>query len=268
MISTSLLEDVRARRVLVHCISNIVTANDCANLLLSIGASPIMAQASEEVAEISAMANALVMNTGTPSAEKFAACRLAGEAANGRGIPVVVDPVGIGASAWRLDNVRALLGRVRPSLLRVNYGEAQALLRGGGGERGVDSLSPTADAAGTAVQAARKYAAVVLLSGADDIVTDGETVLRVSGGSSRMRAVTGAGCMLSALCGAFAAVTPNALEAAACASFFWKCAAGRAGQAAQGRGMGSFRAALFDAASELTVETLSAVRDVQVVRLS
>lgn len=251
----SLPAALREKKPLIHCISNIVTANDCANLLLAVGASPIMAQAPEEMEEISSAADAVVLNTGTPSGEKFAACLRAGRTACRAGIPVVLDPVGVGASRWRLDHVQALLREVRPSILRVNYGEAAALLRGGQAEQGVDSLTPPArDAAAAASALARALSTVVLLSGTEDVVTDGEAVVTVTGGSHRMRSVTGAGCMLSVLCGGFSAVAAAPLEGALCAARFWKQAAALAEADAAGRGMGSFRVALFDAASRLSQE--------------
>lgn len=258
MSTPGVLARIRAAHPLVHCISNIVTANDCANLALAVGASPIMAQAPEEMEEIAALAGAVVLNTGTPDAAKFAAARLAGAEANRRGIPVVLDPVGVGASRWRLENIHTLLQAVRPHIVRVNYGEAAALLGLECAEHGVDSLSVPQDAAGCAAALARQLSCVVLLSGGEDLVTDGCVVLRITGGSDKMRIVTGAGCMLSVLCGAFAAVQPQSpLQAAADAARFWKLCAARAGENAAGPG--SLRAALLDCAALLTDEDLSAM---------
>lgn len=238
---------IRSRQPLLHCISNIVTANDCANLALAVGASPIMAQAPQEMAEIAALAAAVVLNTGTPDEIKFTAARLAGETANRRGVPVVLDPVGVGASHWRLEQIRGLLQCVHPDIVRVNYGEAAALLGLSAVEHGVDSLTVPTDAAACANALAERLGAVVLLSGEEDLVTDGRTLHTVRGGSPLMRRVTGAGCMLSVLCGAFAAVEPDALTAARHAAVFWKCCATAA--AAQARGSASFRTALLEEAS-------------------
>lgn len=244
-----LIHTIRRERPLVHCISNLVTANDCANLLLAIGASPTMAQAPEEMAEITAQADALVLNTGTPSGAKYEACRLAGQTANRLGIPVVLDPVGVGASTWRLENVRRLLEEVHPAVIRANFGEAEALLGRSSRERGVDSLPAQEDGAAELAEAlARKYGCTVLLTGRVDVVTHGEQKATLSGGSERMKCVTGAGCMLSALCGAFASVT-DPFRAAAEASRLWKDAARIAEQAAGEKGLGSFHAALFDVIS-------------------
>lgn len=253
------LARIRAAHPLVHCISNIVTANDCANLALAVGASPMMAQAPEEMDQVAALAGAVVLNTGTPDEAKFAAACRAGAAANRCGTPVVLDPVGVGASAWRLEHIGALLKEVRPAIVRVNYGEAAALLGLEPAEHGVDSLAAPQNAAARAAALAQRLGAVVLLSGVEDLVTDGAVVLRVQGGNDRMRMVTGAGCMLSVLCGAFAAAQPDApLASAAGASLFWKLCAARAGQDAPGPG--TLRIRLMDCAAALTDEDLTAAR--------
>ena len=247
-------------RPLIHCVSNIVTANDCATLALAVGASPMMAQAPEEMAEITAVSAASVLNTGTPSAEKFQSCLICCTEAEKRGTPVVLDPVGVGASAWRLRWAGELLAASAPAILRVNLGEAQALLRLGSREHSVDNLA-AADASERLALAralARRYRTAVLLSGPEDISSDGTAAFRVTGGSGRMAQVTGAGCMLSVLCGAFAAVEPDALSAAVLASAFWKVCSHRAEQSAAGMGTASFRTALLDAASLLTPEDFAA----------
>ena len=246
-----LVHAIRQKKPLVHCISNLVTANDCANILLAIGASPTMAQAPEEMEQIAAQADALVLNTGTPSASKFDACRLAGQAANRRGIPVVLDPVGVGASRWRLENVRCLLEQLQPAIIRANFGEAEALLGRSSRERGVDSLPADGDGAAELAEAlAREYGCTVLLTGREDVLTDGKNRMVLSGGSGLMKHLTGAGCMLSALCGAFASVTAP-FQAAAAAGQLWKDIAREADAIAGKTGLGSFHMALFDVASQM-----------------
>ena len=256
----SLLEAVRCRRPLVHCISNIVSANDCANLALAVGASPIMAQAPQEMEAIAAVSAAAVLNTGTPEEEKFRACLLRGQAAQKLGQPVILDPVGVGASPWRLERVESLLAAFTPSLLRVNLGEAQALLRleiGGQGVDGPDGgLSQRAEAAR---RLARERGTTILLSGPEDLISDGDVLWKISGGSPLMTQVTGTGCMLSVLCGVFAAVEPDILFAAVSAAAFWKVCARRAEEQAGDRGPGSFRAALLDAAGTLTAADCAGV---------
>ena len=246
----SRLDEIRIRRPLVHCVSNIVSANDCANLALAVGASPMMAHAAEEMEDITAISSATVLNTGTPDAERFKVCLACGRAANAAAQPLVLDPVGVGASPWRLAEIRRLLDEVRPDLLRVNLGEALALCHEAGREQGVDStlVAGRDQRIAAAGALAKLTGASVLLTGEEDVVHDGARVWLVQGGSALSGRVTGTGCMLSVLCGAFAAVEPDFAEAACLASAFWKLCAERAERASAGRGPGSFRTALFDAA--------------------
>lgn len=259
MLDFSRLTAIGREKPLLHCVSNIVSANDCANVGLAVGASPMMAQAPEEMVEITARSAATVLNTGTPSAEKFSACMICGVESQRLGKPVVLDPVGIGASAWRLRWADELLAAFHPEILRVNFGEARALAHGAAEESGVDSLAQASTMARLALarRLARQAGSVVLLSGPEDVVTDGLHTLCIRGGSARTAQVTGAGCMLSVLCGAFAAVEPNPLQAAALAAAFWKVCSQRAERAAQGRGTFTFRAELLDAASLLDAETFA-----------
>lgn len=250
MPESSLRARVRESRPLVHCISNLVTANDCANILYAAGASPMMAEAPQEMAEITALADSTVLNLGTPSEEKYAAARICLTESNRLNKPVVLDPVGVGASAWRLQRAAALLEAGTPGLLRVNLAEAEALLGMGRAEQGVDSTAST-DAARrerAAASLAGKFGCAVLLTGPVDFVSDGERSVRVDGGSVMTPLVTGSGCMLSALCGAFLAVEGDAFAAALYASRYWKRCSERAEELCAGRGPGSFRAALMDAA--------------------
>lgn len=247
----AILEEIRSKKPLVHCISNIVTANDCANLLLAIGASPMMAQATEEMEEITAISSSTVLNTGTPDAARFDACQICGVHANRLHRPVVLDPVGVGASSWRLTQVQRLLDTFAPDLVRVNLSEARALLGLETQERGVDSAerAGTRQARDCAMELARRLGCVALLSSDTDVVTNGSSCTEIPGGSSRVTAVTGSGCMLSALCGAFLAVSEDPLQAAIAASTFWKACAEAAEVRCNGKVMGSYHIALIDAAS-------------------
>ena len=251
-------------RPLIHCVSNIVTANDCANLALAVGASPMMAQAPEEMAEITAVSAASVLNTGTPSAEKFQSCLICCTEAEKRGTPVVLDPVGVGASAWRLRWAGELLAASAPAILRVNLGEARALLQLDSREQGVDSpaASSREERLEIAVRLAQRRRTTVLLSGPEDIAADGSAAWCVTGGSDLMSKVTGTGCMLSVLCGVFAAVEPDRLSAAVLASAFWKVCSRRAETS---EGSGSFRVALMDAASLLTAADFAAQAQIELL---
>ena len=267
MIDFPCLDALRQQRPLIHCLANQVTANDCANLALAVGASPIMAIAPEEIAEITAASRATVLNTGTPDGEKFRVSMRWGQAAAAAGQPIVLDPVGIGASRWRLQSVQALLHMFTPTILRVNLGEALALLQRLSGEQGVDSLTALTleERAEAAKALARHRRTTVLLSGPVDVVSDGDACWTVSGGSDCAPAITGTGCMLSVLCGAFAAVETRPAQAALLASSFWKLCQQRAEQVAGGRGPGSFHTALFDAAGTLTASDLAAEAQIQLL---
>ena len=248
------LDDIRKKRPQLHSISNTVTATDCANLALALGASPMMAEAPEEAAEIARLADAEVLNLGTPTRAKYEACLAAGGEAARLKKPIVLDPVGVGASYWRLEGAGRLLAAFRPCILRVNLSEARSLLGLAGREKGVDSAAEAAGAerAALAAELARACGCAVLLTGAEDLISDGARAAAVSGGSPLMPLVTGTGCMLSVLCGAFAAVEPDAFEAALMASAFWKACSERAERVSGGAGPGSLRAALMDCARALS----------------
>ena len=265
MIDFTRLEEVRRQRPLVHCVSNLVSANDCANLALAVGASPMMAQAPQEMADITAISDATVLNTGTPDEEKFRSCLLCGQAAEPLHQPVVLDPVGVGASPWRLERTEKLLRGFCPTLLRVNLGEARALTQAAGEEQGVDSPAPASheERLEAALRLAQSRNTAVLLSGPEDIITDGVRSWRITGGSDQMTKVTGTGCMLSVLCGVFAAVEPDAARAAVLAAAFWKVCSRRAEAAAGEQGPGSFRTALMDAAAALTPADFAAEAEIQ-----
>lgn len=245
------LDTLRAAQPLLHCIANIVTASDCANLALAAGASPIMAHAPEEAADIAARCDAAVLNIGTPTEALFRGCGICGETMRRRNRPLVLDPVGVGASPWRLAHVQALLERCPPTLVKANYAEVLALLGRSGSAHGVDSAEAAPECARDAAAAlSRKTGGAVLITGKEDLIAEGNRVWHVSGGSPRMRRITGAGCMLSVLCGAFAAVEPDIGQAAVLASAFWKLCACQAERSSAG--LGSFHTALFDAAGSLT----------------
>lgn len=250
----------QSRRVhpLVHCISNHVTSNDCANLLLAIGASPIMADDPEESAEITALCSGLVLNLGTPSPRKIEAMLLSGRTANALNLPVVLDPVGVGSSQLRRGAALHILENIRLSAIRGNASEIRTLAEGTKAHRGVDADEDENASLHHARLLARKTGAVVLRTGAEDIVTDGHTLYRVQNGCPMMKTVTGAGCQLSALTGAYAAANPENMLAAVLAA---GCAMGLCGEIAHrrlrpGDGNASYRNYIIDALFSLTPEQL------------
>jgi len=241
------LEAVRARAPLVHNITNFVVMEPTANALLALGASPVMAHALEEVAELAGIASALVLNIGTLSPAWIEAMILAGQTASRRGIPVVLDPVGAGASAYRTRSCLKLIEAVKPSIIRGNASEILTLAGEQGGGRGVDSTARAEDAGAPAGVLARGAGAVISVSGALDLVTDGTREIRITSGSPLMGRVTGMGCTASALTGAVAAVNPDLLEAAAHAMAIMGVAGEMAADSAMGPGslVPAFHDALF-----------------------
>ena len=215
--------------------------------------------------DITAVSDATVLTTGTPDETKFAACRICAAAASTIRQPLVLDPVGVGTSPWRLQRVEELLHLCAPSILRVNLGEARALLRRGMAGHGVDSPVPESRQVRqeTATALAERLSAVVLLSGEEDLITDGRQSCAVTGGSAAMAHVTGTGCMLSVLCGAFAAVEENPFTAAVLAAAFWKVCAELA--EVRSAGPGSFRVNLLDAAGTLTAAALAEQARIEVL---
>lgn len=251
----------RRRRPLIHCINNHVTSNDCANILLACGGSAIMADDPGEVAEVTAMCDGLVLNMGTPSPRKLDALLKAGREANRLGHPVILDPVGVGSSAMRRDAGALLLEHVRFAAIRANATEIATLVRGTAAHRGVDADLEEA-AVDSIDENARRLAletgAVVIVTGDTDIVTDGKTLCRVHNGHPMMKAVTGSGCQLSALLGAYVTANPEKPLQAALAAV---CAMGLAGEIAHGRltpldGNASYRNYIIDAIYNMTPEAL------------
>ena len=216
-----------------------------------------MAQDAAEVEEITAPYDATLLNTGVPSAEKFHACTLAGVRANGLGHPVVLDPVGAGASAFRRSRLGALLEQVRPTIIRCNQEEAAALLGvrqkqdlrlvSGGVESGLTASEEAACA--LAAQLAQAAGCTVLMTGETDVVTDGTTLDTLHGGDARIRRITVGGCMLSALCALFCGGGVAAFDAARLAGQFWRDCAAQAGKRVGQGQIGTFHMALFDAVS-------------------
>ena len=285
-----IFENVRKKSPLIHTITNYVTVNDCANMLLACGASPIMADDVEEAVEITSLCHGLTINLGTLNQNKISSMLSAGKRANELGHPVILDPVGIGASKLRTETALRLIKEVSFSVIRANISEMKVLISGikneektgnegstkdgktsnegsmeGGKTRGVDAdisdqitEENLAEAVLFAQAAARKLGAVMAISGAIDIVADQEKAYCIRNGHPMMRLVTGTGCQLSALTAAFAAANPNMpLEAAAAAV----CAMGVCGEIGCRRlsemdGNASYRNYIIDAMYHLTPERL------------
>jgi hydroxyethylthiazole kinase len=251
------LRELRERKPLVHQITNYVVMNETANATLALGALPVMAHAREEVEEMVTLAGALVINIGTLSPHWVDAMLAAGKAANAIGVPVVLDPVGAGATRYRTDTARRILDEVKVTVLRGNQGEVATLVGVEAEVRGVESIGVGGEPADLARAAARNLGVVASVTGVVDHVSDGKRVLAVANGHELLTMVTGTGCMSSAITGSFLAVkldTPIEAAAEALAAF------GVAGEdAARGaKGPGSFHVGLYDALAALDPKTLDA----------
>jgi hydroxyethylthiazole kinase len=248
------LANIRAAAPVVHNITNYVVMNTTANALLAIGASPVMAHSLHEVEEMVSLARALVLNIGTLSDAWIEAMLLAGREAGRRGIPIVVDPVGAGATRYRTATAQRLLAELSPTIVRGNASEIRALCSAETLTRGVDSVHCSEDSLDAAQLVSETYGCVVSMSGATDLIVSGANVARVQNGVAMMTRVTGMGCTASALTGAMAAVGRSPRLAAIQAMVVL----GVAGELAAERseGPGSFQVQLLDALSRLTPDQL------------
>jgi hydroxyethylthiazole kinase len=250
------LRRIREQKPLVHQITNYVVMNETANATLALGALPVMAHAREEVEEMVALAGALVLNIGTLSPAWVDAMVAAGRAANERGVAIVLDPVGAGATSYRTETARRILDEVDVAVVRGNAGEVATLVGVAAEVRGVESIGAAGDPAELAREAARTLGVVAAVTGPLDHVSDGDTTFAIANGHPLLGAITGTGCMATALTGCFVAVAESPLDGAAEALV----AFGVAGEdaAAGAKGPGSFHVNLYDALAALDPTTLDA----------
>jgi len=244
------LRRLRKTRPLVHQITNYVVMNETANATLAIGALPVMAHAPEEVEEMVGLAGALVLNIGTLSSSWIEAMLLAGRAANAAGIPIVLDPVGAGATRYRTDTAKRILDEVDVTVVRGNAGEIATLAGVDAEVRGVESMGASASAAEVSRSAASALGVVASVTGSVDQVSDGARVVAVENGHPLLASITGTGCMSTAITGAFIAVRRDEpLDAAAEALAAFGVAGENAAPGA--KGPGSFHVNLYDALAAL-----------------
>lgn len=247
---------LRERKPLVHNLTNYVVMNETANAILALGALPVMAHAQEEVEEMVGLAGALVLNIGTLSPAWVDAMLLAGAAANARGVPVVLDPVGAGATSYRTETAKRILDTVDVAVLRGNAGEVATLVGVEAEVRGVESVGGGGDPAELARAAAQALGVVASVTGPVDHVSDGERSAAIENGHELLASITGTGCMSSATTGCFLAGKDVPFEAAVEALV----AFGVAGEdaAVGAKGPGSFHVALYDALAALDPASLTA----------
>lgn len=237
----TLIDRVREKSPLVHNMTNVVVTNFVANGLLALGASPVMAYAREEVADMVSIANSLVLNIGTLKEPEVEAMIIAGKGANEKGVPVILDPVGAGATPYRTNTVKRLLSEVNISILRGNAAEIANVIGEEWQTRGVDSGTGEGNITDLARMAAQKLQMTVVVTGKDDIVSNGDESIIISNGHPLLTKVTGTGCLFSSVVGAFAGVETNYLLAAAGASAFYGAVADRAILATGDQHVGTFQ---------------------------
>lgn len=246
-------EALTSKRALIHHITNYVTVNDCANVVLAIGASPIMADEITEVEEMVGICDALVLNIGTANERTIASMLKAGVKANEKGIPVVLDPVGVGATTFRRKSVEQLMEAISFSVIRGNMAEIKTIAGLEAKSSGVDSLEAENDGSKIAIALAKKMACVIAITGKTDIVSDGKRCFELNNGVSALTSVTGTGCMSTSLIGSFLGASRNALPSAI-AGISTMAIAGELADKKQG--MGSFHQGLIDVISHMRSDIL------------
>lgn len=249
---------IHAKSPLVHCITNYVTVNDCANAVLAIGASPIMADDIDEAADIASISSALVINIGTLNSRTIKSAISAGKRANELNIPVVFDPVGAGASKLRNETTQSILKEVKVDIIRGNLSEMAFVAGLSASTKGVDSsaVDMDKDPVWTAKKVAKLYSCTAAITGAVDTVSDGTRCVQLGNGHPMLSKITGSGCLTSAITGAFAAVLSDSL-AAACGAILTTSIAGELAYAKSGSlGTGSFHISLIDYISTMSEDIM------------
>ncbi|HPP74289.1 MAG TPA: hydroxyethylthiazole kinase [Armatimonadota bacterium] len=249
------LSAIREKRPLVHSITNYVVMNETANATLCIGALPIMSHAKEEVEEMAGIAGALVLNIGTLSPDWIDAMELAGKRASEKNIPVILDPVGAGATKLRIDSSKRLLEKVRVSIVRGNAAELAALAGITSEVRGVESMGASETPVNIAKRFASAYGCTAAITGAVDVVSDGSRTAQISNGHVMMSKVVGTGCMSDVIVAAFASVETDTFTAAVggLAAFG---IAGELAASASGNRPGTFHLEMYNALYALTPEDI------------
>lgn len=264
--SKEILQRVKTKKPLVHHITNYVTVNDCANIVLAIGAAPVMADDIGEVADIVGISSALVLNIGTLNQRTIASMLAAGKAANQKGIPVVLDPVGAGASGLRTDTAARLIDEVKLAVIRGNISEIKAVSGAGGKTRGVDASE--SDSTGVdgieavqrmAVDFAKATGSVIAVTGVVDVISDGVRNCFIKNGHAMMAGITGTGCMCTSLIGVFCGTVEDYAVAATAAVMAMGVAGEKAYRRVEttGLGNGSYRNFIIDEISRMADETLT-----------
>ncbi|WP_371408111.1 hydroxyethylthiazole kinase [Bacillus pseudomycoides] len=260
------VETVRESNPLVHNITNVVVTNFTANGLLAVGASPVMAYAKEEVAEMASIAGALVLNMGTLRPEEVEAMLIAGKSANTHHVPILFDPVGAGATSYRTEVARHIPSEVKLAMIRGNAAEIANVINEKWEIKGVDAGAGNGDVVGIAKQAADELDTVAVITGKEDVVTDGEQTVIIRNGHPILTKVTGTGCLLTSVMGAFAAVEKDYVKAAVAALTFYGVAAEIAASKTVEQGPGSFQIEFLNQLANITVDDIEQYGNIQEVQ--
>ncbi|MBQ3842646.1 MAG: hydroxyethylthiazole kinase [Ruminiclostridium sp.] len=252
---------VKELHPLVHCITNPISINQCANVILAAGARPIMAEHPEEAAVVTRTAAAVMLNLGNITDVRKQSMLISAQTAKELGIPFILDVCGAACLPTRRDYALSLIGKAVPSVVKGNYSEINALCHEHYSSSGVDADitlgTPELDIA--AVRLARGYGTVVLASGKTDIVTDGKRLVHIYNGSPQLASITGTGCMQGALCAAYLSSAPAAEAAVAACTVFGICGS----LAETEKGSGTFAVNLMDALSTATDSDISKYADTE-----
>ncbi len=235
------LEKVRKVNPLVHNITNVVVTNFTANGLLALGASPVMAYAAEEVADMAKIANSLVLNIGTLNPQTVNSMIIAGKSANESDVPVIFDPVGAGATRYRTETAQKIMSEVRVSVIRGNAAEIANVVGEDWEIKGVDAGDAKGNIIDLAITTAQNLNCLVVITGKEDVITDGKTTYLVNNGHPIMTKVTGMGCLLTSVIGAFAGVEKDLMTASVAALTYYGIAAEKAAAKTAEQGPGSFQ---------------------------
>ncbi|KQL40021.1 hydroxyethylthiazole kinase [Bacillus sp. FJAT-25509] len=254
---SQILESVKEKKPLVHHITNYVTVNDCANMVLALGGSPVMADDLAEVEEMVSFASALVINIGTLNERTIQSMIKAGKKANQLGVPVILDPVGVGATTLRTETTAKLLKEVRFAVVRGNMSEIKMIAGLNVQIKGVDSVAGEEDGVEIAKSLSAKLGSVVAITGAVDIIAEQDRVCTISNGDKMLADVTGTGCMSTSLIGTYAgATTDYFLAAVSGITTMGLCGELAKARLTEGQGIGTFKINLFDEVSKASVDTL------------
>ncbi|MDQ0220637.1 hydroxyethylthiazole kinase [Peribacillus cavernae] len=266
MISAS-LQRVRDVNPLIHNITNVVVTNFTANGLLSLGASPVMAYAPEEVADMAKIAGALVLNIGTLNPVVVESMIIAGKTANEYGIPVIFDPVGAGATTYRTETAQKIMNEINVAVIRGNAAEIANVAGKQSNIKGVEAGNTQGDFVELAISTAKKLNTVVVTTGKEDVITDGDTTYLVANGHPILTKVTGTGCLLTSVIGAFAAVEKDILQASVSALTYYGVTAEIAARKTAEQGPGSFQIEFLNQLSKVSSSDIDQYGDVKKLQI-